>query len=182
MGDRPAERITLAGSLSAGQAPAKAALPPGIQAAALHELKVAATTFDFLRASGDPVEFWETLRMARNRRGLTPQEGGALAVPTPQEEELILQDLGSVRGALADLVGAVRDLLQGAKELPQPAERLEMALAFLMASSREHEAVAQWLKEPDKHLDRAAAKLRSLAAITDPYRQALLPWSLGAAL
>src|SRR5256885_824556 len=56
-------------------------------------------------------------------------------------------------------------------------DRFEMALAFLLASSREHQAVARWLAEPGRHEAKAAEKIRSLATITDPYREALLPRS-----
>src|SRR5262249_42673935 len=57
-------------------------------------------------------------------------------------------------------------------------DRLEMALAFLLVSPREHQAVTRWLAEPRFHEPKAVEKLRSLAAITDPYREALLPWTL----
>lgn len=177
--ERPAEKITLARA-SAKDLPGPARrLPPGLQAAALDELRSAAATYDYLRSTGDPVEFWETLRIARNRRGLPATEGGAVAVPDPAAEEALLKELESVRGRFGDLVGELREFLKDAPGVPQPADRLELALAFLMASSREHEAVAAWLREPDKNRTRAADKIRSLAGITDPYREALKPWSLG---
>ena len=48
--------------------PAPKPAPPGTDALALTELRNAATTYDFLRGKNDPVEFWETLRLARSRR------------------------------------------------------------------------------------------------------------------
>ena len=158
--------------------PAKAALPPGLLAGALDELRSAATTYDYLRASGDPVEFWEALYLARNRRSLPARQDGALAVPSAHEEESLRKELDRIRDTLAEVVGELRDFLSRAPDLPQPADRLELALAFLMASTREHKAVIQWLREPEKYLAPAAGKIRSLAAITDPYREALRPWSL----
>lgn len=176
--ERPAERITLARTTAKNLPGGGNRLPPGLQPAALEELRSAAATYDYLRSTGDPVEFWETLRIARNRRGLPPVEGGAVAVPDAAAEAALLKELESVRGRFADLVGELREFLKETPSLPEPTERLEMALAFLMASSREHEAVAAWLREPEKHRARAADKIRSLAGITDPYRDALRPWSL----
>jgi hypothetical protein len=147
----------------------------GLQDAALLELRQAAATYDFLRAQGDPVEFWEALRLARNRRSVPP-DGPAPDEPT---RHAITQALEGVRERLMGMVAELRALLDGAPGIPEPGERFEMALAFLMASPREHEAVAAWLKEPERHRSKAADKLRSLAAITDPYREALKPWSLG---
>jgi hypothetical protein len=179
MNERPAERVTLAGRDSTAF---RKVLPSGAQAAALDELRAAAATFDYLRSKEDPVEFWEALRLARSRRALAPTADGALPAPSEEEDRILRQELDIVRSRFAELVAAVKDFLEGAPDLPQPAERFELALAFLMASSREHEAVAQWLKDPEGSRARAVSKLRSLAAITDPYREALLPWSLGAAL
>src|SRR4029453_15614689 len=62
--------------------------------------------------------------------------------------------------------------------VPEPGDRLEMALAFLLAPTREHQAVAKWVAEPDKHGAKAAEKVLGLATITAPYRQALRPWVL----
>ena len=179
MNDRPAERVTLARSDSTAF---RSALPAGLQQLALDELRGAAATFDYLRSKDDPVEFWEALRLSRSRRALPPTADGSLPAPSPEEDRILRQELDQIRTRFAELVGGLKDFLESAPDLPQPAERLEMALAFLMASSREHEAVSQWLKDPEPNRAKAAAKIRSLAAITDPYREALLPWSLGAAL
>jgi hypothetical protein len=148
----------------------------GLQDAALLELRCAAATYDFLRASGDPVEFWEALRLARSRRAVNP----TAAAPGAPEQAAIQQALEGIRERFMGMVAELRDYLQGLPGLPEPAERFEMALAFLMASSRETDFVALWLKEPDRHRGKAADKLRSLAEITDPYREALKPWSLDA--
>src|SRR6185503_3498452 len=75
----------------------------------------------------------------------------------------------------------VRDLrrfLENVPDIPPPGEKLEMALGFLLASSRQHEAVAKWLADSDKHLEKAASKLRGLADIASPYLEVLRPWSL----
>lgn len=172
--DRPAERITM----SAPAASPKAALPPGLQAGALDELRSAAGTFDYLRSAGDPMEFWEALRLARGRRGLKADAACAVEPPSEQEDAALREELGAIRGRFCDLVGEFRDFLKDTPQLPQPAERLEMALAFLMASSREHEFISLWLKEPHKHRGKAAERLRSLASITDAYREALKPWTM----
>lgn len=154
---------------------ATSTLPPGLMPAALQELRSAAATYDFLRSTGDGIEFWEALRLARNHRGVAPQ-----SVPGPEEETSIRQALESLRERFSGMVGELRLFLEESDGLPQPSERFEMALAFLMASTREHDFVSLWLREPAKHRMKAADKLRSLASITDPYREALKPWSLDA--
>lgn len=179
--DRPPERITLAAP-SAQSHPSAKPLPPGLQAGALAELQSAAATFDYLRSTGDPVEFWEALRLARSRRGLPAVDGCAVQPPDADAEISLRKELDAIRERFVDLVGQLREFLQDTPGLPEPDERLELAIAFLMASSREHEAVAHWVKEPDKHRTKAAEKLRGLATITDPYREALKPWSLGASM
>ena len=151
------------------------ALPAGLMPAALLELRSAAATYDFLRSTGDGTEFWEALRLARSHRGVTPQ-----VVPGEEEAASIRQALESLRERFSGMVGELRLFLEESTGLPQPSERFEMALAFLMASTREHDFVSLWLKEPAKHRLKAAEKLRSMAAITDPYREALKPWSLEA--
>ena len=182
--DRPAERITLqsasAKDLPSGKSARKSALPAGLQPGALAELQSAAATFDYLRSTGDPVEFWEALRLARSRRGLPAVEGCAVQAPDADADAALRKELDALRERFVELVGELRDFLKDTPGLPQPEERFELSLAFLMASSREHEAVAQWIREPDKHRGKAAEKLRGLATITDPYREALKPWSLGA--
>src|SRR5204863_325953 len=76
------------------------------------------------------------------------------------------------------MVENLRRFLRPLPELPEPQDRFEMALAFLLASGREYQTIAKWLAEPGKHEAKAAEKIRSLAAITDPYREALKPWTL----
>ena len=178
MTERPADHITLAHRVPKTDG----AKPKGLQEVVLDELRRAAATFDYLRSTDDPVEFWEALRLVRSQRALPPGPDGALPTPGPEEDRLLRQELDHLRNRYAELVGELRVFLEEIPDLPQPAERLELAVAFLMASSREPEAVAGWLKDPTPNRARAASKLRSLAAITDPYCQALLPWSLSAYL
>ncbi len=187
--ERPAERITLAKPFAASSPPlspppqtkpSKSSSPPGLMPAALVELRNAAATYDYLRSTGDATEFWEALRLARSHRAVAPKEGSSLSIPAPEEEASIRQALDTVRERFSGMVEELRLFLEGAPGLPEPAERFEMALAFLMASSREHDYVSVWLREPAKHRSKAADKLRSLAKITDPYREALRPWSLDA--
>src|SRR4029453_3101041 len=83
-----------------------------------------------------------------------------------------------IRRQSAALVRDLRRLLKQLPGLPEPADRLEMALAFLLAPPRQHQALAKWVAEPDKHASKAAEKIRGLAAITDPYLVALKPWKL----
>lgn len=182
--DRPLQRGILQRPTTKSVPPppppqAKTGLAPGLMPAALEELKSAAATYDYLRSTGDPVEFWETLRLARSRRALAPQPAGEVAIPGAEEDTSIRQALDSVRDRFCELVGELRCYLEDVPNLPQPADRFEMALAFLMASSRDSEFATLWLKEPDKHRSKAAEKLRGLASITDPYREAMKPWTLG---
>ena len=151
--------------------------PPGTDALALTELRNAAFTYDYLRAKNDPVQFWEMLRLARSRRAFDA-EAGAASAPTPAMEASLGEELASIRRNYGPMVDNLRRYLKPIPGLPEPADRLEMALAFLLASVREHQAVAKWLAEPGKHEAKAAEKLRSLASITDPYREALRPWTL----
>jgi hypothetical protein len=147
--------------------------PAGTDEAALNELRQAAFTYDYLRAKNDPVQFWETLRLARNRRAF--DESTPLS---PALEQSVRHELELIRRQHSAMVENLRRFLRPLSGLPEPQDRFEMALAFLLASSREHQAIAKWLAEPGKHEAKAAEKLRSLAAITDPYREALKPWTL----
>jgi hypothetical protein len=151
---------------------------PGTDDVALTELRNAGATYDHLRKKGDPVQFWETLRLARSRRAIIAPPEGEAPAPLPEVEASIVHELDLIRRQSAPLVRDLRRFLKKVPGLPEPADRLEMALAFLLASLREHQAVARWLAEPAKHEGKAAEKIRSLAAITDPYREALLPWTL----
>lgn len=149
---------------------------PALMPAALDELRSAAATYDFLRSTGDPTEFWEVLRLARSKRALTPPA----VAPEEKDETSMRQALDGIRERFSELVGEVRYVLESATGLPEPAERFEMAFAFLMASARENE-FAPLLADPDRQRSKTAEKLRSLAGITDPYREALKPWSLDGA-
>jgi len=151
----------------------------GTDDVALAELRNAAATYDFLRGKGDPVQFWEALRLARNRRSLAAPAGGAAAPPSAGAEADLRKELDSIRRQLSTTVGSLRRFLRQVPGLPEPADRLELALAFLLASSREQQAVAKWT-DPALHGGKAAEKLKSLASITDPYREALKPWVLEA--
>jgi hypothetical protein len=150
--------------------------------AALAELRNAGATYDFLRRKGDPAQFWEMLRLSRSRRAIVAPPDGEAPAPAPEVEAGIVHELESIRRQYAPLVRDLRRTLKNVPGLPEPSERLEMALAFLLVSARELQAVGKWLAEPAKHEAKAAEKLRSLAAITDPYREELLPWTLQGAL
>jgi len=150
----------------------------GTDDAALAELRNAAATYEFLRGKGDPAQFWEMLRLARDRRAIVAPREGAAPAPAPQAEAAIVHELGVIRKKFSPMVRKLRRYLQDVPGLPEPFDRFEMALAFLLASTREHQAIEKWLLETGKHEAKAAEKLRSLAAITDPYREALKPWVL----
>ncbi len=164
--------------------PAASKTPPprrdGTDDVALTELRNAGATYDYLRKKGDPVQFWETLRLSRSRRAIVAPLEGEPPAPAPEVEASITHELALIRRQSAPLVRDLRRFLKKVAGLPEPADRLEMAMAFLLASMREHQAVARWLAEPEKHEAKAAEKLRSLAVITDPYREALKPWTLQA--
>lgn len=168
-------------SRSRGPGLAKPAPPPrhtGTDQAALTELRNACATYDYLRSKGDPVQFWEMLRLARSRRALLAPPEGEAPAPAPDVEAGIVDELGALRRHYAPLVQNLRRYLKSVPGLPEPLDRLEWALAFILVSTREHQGIARWLAEPGKHEAKAGEKLRSLAAITDPYREALKPWSL----
>src|SRR5438046_372424 len=141
---RPGRELPRPTTVSArAPSPAPKPSPPGTDALALAELRNAAHTYDFLRGKNDPVEFWETLRLARNRRALDASAGDA--APSPAAEGSLRQELDSIRRNQADMVRDLRRFLNPISGLPEAGDRFEMALAFLLASSREHQAVARWL-------------------------------------
>jgi len=177
----PSERITLAlrprpAQEGAKPAPDPGKAPPGLDPAVWAEVKQAAQTFDYLSRFGDPVEFWEAVRLARSRRGVPLSADG-----TPDASAAdngLAEELQAIRRQLSPMVRDLRRYLARATDLPKAGEPLEVALGFLLASSREHQAVAKWLAESDKHLSKAASKLRSLFDIAAPYLEALRPWTL----
>lgn len=177
--NQPSERITLALKPKPPEPGAKPPvlnepIPHGLDPAVYLELKQATLTYDYLRRFGDPVEFWEAVRLARSHRG-PPEEGSS-------SDNGLAEELQVIRRSLSPMVRDLRHFLKHVPDLPPPGEQLEVSLGFLLASSREHQAVAKWLAESDKHLSKAASKLRSLAAIAAPYLEALRPWSLDAPL
>ena len=179
--NHPSERITLA--LRPKAAPEAGAKPPPTPAqrpplpAALDprvydELKQATITYDHLSRFGDPVEFWEAVRLARSNRGVTEAADGS------SSDNGLAEELQAIRRQLSPMVRDLRRYLAKVADVPKAGEPLEIALGFLLASSREHQAVAKWLAESDKHLGKAASKLRSLYEIAEPYLEVLRPWSL----
>ena len=180
----PPERITLAlrpRAAPQGQArPAadagKISLPPGLDPAVYAELKQATVTYDYLSRFGEPVEFWEAVRLARSHRGVTVAADGT--VHSEAGDNGLAEELQVIRRQLSPMVRDLRRYLVKVPDLPPKGEPLEVSLGFLLASSREHQAVAKWLAESDKHLGKAASKLRSLAEIAAPYLEVLRPWSL----
>jgi len=183
----PSERITLSlrprpghegGSHPSGET-GTARLPAGLDQAVYAELKQATQTYDYLSRFGDPVEFWEAVRLARSRRGVTNSADG-----TPDAsagDNGLADELQVIRRQLSPMVRDLRRFLVKVSDLPAAGEPLEVALGFLLASSREHQAVAKWLAESDKHLGKAASKLRSLSEIAAPYLEVLRPWRLDGA-
>src|SRR6185503_1949321 len=149
-------------------------LPSGVDRAVLEELRAAARTYDYLRQFGDPIEFWEAVRLARARRS-APDPG---AKGNGAADAALADELQVIRRQLSPMVRDLRRFLERVPDLPPTGEALEVALGFLLASSKEHQAVAKWLAESDKHLAKAASKLRSLYTIAAPYLEVLRPWSL----
>lgn len=181
----PSERITLAlkpkvvqeGTTRRIPNLGKSDLPPGLDPAVYTELLQATQTYDYLSRFGDPVEFWEAVRLARSHRGIAVSADGSAEPDAPTDNGLA-EELQVIRRQLSPMVRDLRRYLQKVPDLPPKGEALEVALGFLLASSREHQAVAKWLAESDKHLGKAASKLRSLYDIAAPYLEALRPWSL----
>lgn len=187
--NEPPERITLAlrpkpvDPAAAKHAPSRDSstgpLPPGVDAAVYAELQQATRTYDYLNRFGDPIEFWEAVRLARSRRGVSETgEGTEQAIVA---DAGLAEELQVIRRQLSPMVRDLRRFLTRVPDLPPAGESLEFALGFLLASSREHQAVAKWLAESDSHLGKAAGKLRGLAAIAAPYIEFLRPWSLDGA-
>lgn len=182
----PSERITLSlrpkapppGAARTSPSPdgATGPLPPGVDAAVYAELKQATRTYDYLNRFGDPIEFWEAVRLARARRGVSETGEGTEEAVAPDAG--LAEELQVIRRQLSPMVRDLRRFLARVPDLPAAGESLEFALGFLLASSREHQAVAKWLAESDAHLGKAAGKLRGLAAIAAPYIEFLRPWSL----
>jgi len=174
----PLEKITLA--LKPKAAPEGASkpkssepLPQGVDAAVLDELRQATRTFDYLRKFGEPIEFWEAVRLARARRGVAED-----AVDSGKGvDEGLVEELRVIRRQLSPMVHDLRRFLRRVPDIPQEGEALEVALGFLLASSKEHKAVAKWLAESDEHLSKAASKLRSQSEIAKPYLEVLRPWN-----
>ena len=184
MSEPPAITLALKARLvpeTAPRAPSGSAptgpLPEGVDAAVYDELKLATRTYDYLCRFGEPIEFWEAVRLARSRRGVSEESADAEEGAEAPDAGLA-EELQCIRRQLSPMVRDLRRFLVKVPNLPPPGESLEMALGFLLASSREHQAVAKWLAESDKHLAKAASKLRSLADIAAPYLELLRPWTL----
>jgi hypothetical protein len=181
----PSERITLSQKArsAAVSAPKPAApsasLPPGIDPAVLAELKAAVLTFEYLRGFDEPIEFWEAVRLARAGRGVSTAVTLEEESAPPSDDSGMADELEAIRRQLSPMVRELRRFLARVPDLPPPGEPLEVALGFLLASSKEHRFVAKWLAESDQHLEKAASKMRSLAAIASPYLEVLRPWTLG---
>src|SRR5262245_11808632 len=91
-------------------------LPPGIDRAVLEELRQAVRTYDYLRQFGDPIEFWEAVRLARAHRGISesaPEE------PGPAEEGLA-EELQVLRRQLSPMVRDLRRFLENVPDIPPP--------------------------------------------------------------
>jgi len=162
----------VAGGPRPGPDSGRGSLPSGLDPRVYDELKRATATYDHLSHFGDPVEFWEAVRLARSNRGVS-ESGDPAAGDNGLAEELQV-----IRRQLSPMVRDLRRFLKDVPGLPPAGEALEVALGFLLASSREHQAVAKWLAESDKHLVKAASKLRGLFDIAAPYLEVLRPWSL----
>ncbi len=175
----PLEKITLAlkpKALTEGETRKSSTpenLPSGVDAAVLDELRQATRTFDFLRKFGEPIEFWEAVRLARARRGVAEN-----AVDSGKGvDDGLVEELQAIRRQLSPMVQDLRRYLKRVPDIPKAGEALEVSLGFLLASSKEHKAVAKWLAESDDHLSKAASKLRSLYDIAAPYLEVLRPWN-----
>jgi hypothetical protein len=156
-----------------------APLPPGIDRAVLAELKAAVLTYEYLRGFDEPIEFWEAVRLARAGRGVSDAATQEEESAPPLDDSGMADELQAMRRQLSPMVRDLRRFLARVPDIPPPGEPLEIALGFLLASSKEHRFVAKWLAESEQHLEKAASKLRSLAAIAAPYLEVLRPWTLG---
>src|SRR5689334_17931156 len=66
----------------------------GANASTLAELEGARATVAFLRQRGDPIQFWEALLLARNRRAIPAPADGRPAAVAPEVEAALVQELG----------------------------------------------------------------------------------------
>jgi len=92
-------------------------LPPGIDRAVLDELRQAVRTYDYLRQFGEPIEFWEAVRLARAHRGVSES---AAEESSNAETEGLAEELQVLRRQLSPMVRDLRRFLQNVPDIPPP--------------------------------------------------------------
>lgn len=158
---------------SAGGAPPRIA-----DASVMAELQIARAIFRHFEGRGEKIEIWEALLLSR-QRAFTGRPDDAAAVAA--KEAHLRQEWESLRRQLSSTVLGFRERLGQTPGLPEPADRFEVALAFLLASARDRDWVERWLDQPNADPAKPAEKLSSIARITEPYLEILGPWSAPAA-
>lgn len=146
---------------------------PGVDPAVLADLQCAARAHSILTSAGERAEFWELVRAAKVLRHLLQPE-----LPPKGTVTALREELQAIRRDLGPLIRKLRQTVKGAPNLPEAGERFEFSLAFLIAAPKEAQQLAKALQDPEGNLRRIVSKLSGMAGISDPYREALLPWQL----
>ncbi len=156
-------------------------LPAGVDPEVFEDLKCVAQVSTFLEAVGEPIEFWEGLCLVNAQRQLVRRQISQLTMmgdkSRVQLAKPIVDKIRFVREQFGPTVRDLRLFLNRMTGLPIEGDRREMIIGFIVASAKGQESAKEWLKDPDKHLGKAAAKLAVIGGIADNYREALRPWS-----
>lgn len=143
------------------------------------DLRIVEQGSQLLAACGTRAEFWESFTLLKTGREAFQTELDRLAARRKENGEakldpLLSQKLGQIKTQLSPLARQLREFLAKSSTGMLDGMKQDLALVFLMGSSKARQSVTRWVSDPAKSQAEAALKLKILSRLVDAYRRALL--------
>jgi hypothetical protein len=143
------------------------------------DLRIVEQGSQLLAACGTRAEFWESFTLLKIGRSAFQSELDRLAARRKESgdakvDPLMVQKLGQIKTQLSPLARQLREFLAKSSAGMLDGMKQDLALVFLMGSSKARQSVARWVNDPAGNQAESALKLKILSRMVDGYRRALL--------
>ncbi len=169
-----------AGAAASAPAPKTRELPPGVDAEVLEDVRRVEQCRKIFEVTHQQIEVWEVFCLVMLESSTRETMDKLLALRDAGDMDKfadgaleLFEKLLDMRSKYGRFVRRLRDYIAKLPIGHFGLETMEMALGFIVASSRGRQTAQQWIDEPDRHKQEAAGRLEDIISRTINYQTAL---------
>ena len=163
------------------EAPAPVSLPPGVDPDILEDVRRVEQCRAIFEETHQQIEVWEVFLLVMLDRDATKAKVEKILIlkkngekqPFTESALQLFDDLLKMRAQYGRLVRPLRDFLSTLQVGTFGKDVTEMAMGFIMASSRGRERATQWMENPKFYKQEASGRYEDLISRTMKYQTAL---------